>query len=173
MECVPGEDPHRSGRTVADQGGELFYANSNQGPYGGFSQEKTSQWTAPNANDWEVVSIYPFWSKEGKILKLRLDFPVPAESQTNKAVIEIDWIRVADLKLEDQPTIKPSWNIENGGKDAWESPMFSLDAGRIGNWLTIGVSVSGPRTVEFSWMNGRGVFRSTHGGTQAECDRTG
>ena len=62
---------------LLQRGGELFYANSNEGPYGGFSQAKTSQWTAPDANTWEVVSIYPFWSSEGNIVKLRLDFPAP------------------------------------------------------------------------------------------------
>ena len=146
---------------LLQRGGELFYANSNEGPYGGFSQAKTSKWTAPDANTWEVVSIYPFWSKEGNIIKLRLDFPAPAENQINKAVVEIDWIEVVDLKLESQPQIKPSWTVENGTKDTWESPMFSLDAEQIGNWLTIGASVDAPRTVEFSWMNERGVFYST------------
>ena len=141
--------------------GELFYANSEEGPYGGFSQAKTSKWKAPDAGTWEVVSIYPFWSKEKNIIKLRLDFPAPAENQVNKAVVEIDWIKVVDLKLESQPAVKPSWNIEDGAKDTWESPMFSLDAEQIGSWLTLGASVDAPRSVEFSWMNPRGVFYST------------
>jgi len=141
--------------------GELFYANSNEGPYGGFSQEKTSSWTAPDANTWAVISIYPFWSREGNIIKLRLDFPVPADNQMNKVAVEIDWIKVVDLKLESQPEIKPSWVVGNGAKDTWESPMFALDAEEIGNWLTIGAAVETPRSIEFSWMNGRGVFHST------------
>lgn len=146
---------------LLQRGGELFYANSNEGPYGGFSQAKTGKWTAPDANTWEVISIYPFWSREGNIIKLRLDFPVPAENQMNKAVVEIDWIEIADLKLESQPAIKPSWNVDNGAKDTWESPMFSLDTEHIGSWLTISTSVDAPRSVEFSWMNQRGVFYST------------
>ncbi len=141
--------------------GELFYANSNEGPFGGFSQSKTSKWTAPDANKWEIINIYPFWSREGQITKLRLDFPVPAENQLNKAVVEIDWIRIVDLKLESQPEIKPSWIIENGKTDSWDSPVFSLDAEQIGNWLTINASLDAPRSVEFSWMNERGVFYST------------
>ncbi len=146
---------------LPQRGGELFYANSNEGPYGGFSQAKTGKWTAPDANTWEVVRIYPFWSQEGKILKLRFDLPAPAENQVNKAVVEIDWIEVADLKLESQPEIKPSWSVENGVKDNWESPMFSLAAEQIGNWLTIGASADAPRSVEFSWMNQQGDFYST------------
>ncbi|MCZ7586709.1 MAG: hypothetical protein M5R36_27110 [Deltaproteobacteria bacterium] len=39
--------------------------------------------------------------------------------------------------------------------------MFSLDAEKIGNWLTVGASASGPRSVEFSWMNDQGAFYST------------
>jgi hypothetical protein len=46
-------------------------------------------------------------------------------------------------------------------KDTWESPMFSLAAEQIGSWLTISASVDAPRSVEFSWMNERGVFYST------------
>ena len=141
--------------------GELFYANSEEGPFGGFSQAKTSRWTAAEANTWEIVKIYPFWSKEGRIIKLRLDFPAPAESQINKAVVEVDWIAIVDLKLETQPAIEPSWIAENGETDSWQSPMFSLDAEKIGNWLTIRASVDAPRSVAFSWMNGRGVFYST------------
>ena len=39
--------------------------------------------------------------------------------------------------------------------------MFSLDAEQIGNWLTINASLDAPRSVEFSWMNERGIFYST------------
>ncbi|NLY00036.1 MAG: hypothetical protein GXY83_28390 [Rhodopirellula sp.] len=146
---------------LLQRGGELFYANSDEGPYGGFSQAKTGRWTAPDANTWQTISIYPFWSKEGKITKLRLDFPAPAENQIDKAVVEIDWIEIVDLKLESQPAIQPSWIVENGETDSWQSPMFSLDAEQIGNWLTIHASVDAPQSVEFSWMNDRGVFYST------------
>jgi len=145
---------------LGQRGGELFYSNSSVGLYGGYSQDKTSQWTAPEANAWEVVSIYPFWSREGKIIQLRLDFPAPSASQLNRAAIEIDWIELADLKLESQPEITPSWDIKNGAQDNWESPMFSLDTGKIGNWLTIRASADAPRDAEFSWMNERGVFAS-------------
>ena len=102
--------------------GELFYANSDEGPYGGFSQTKTSRWTAPDANEWDIVDIYPFWSKEGKIIKLRLDFPATGENQFNKTAIEVDWIKIVDLKLESQPPIKPSWTIENGKTDPGSRP---------------------------------------------------
>ena len=146
---------------LLQRGGELFYANSNEGPFGGFSQAKTSKWTAPDANTWQIVGIHPFWSKERKISKLRLDFPAPAENQINKQVVELDWVEIVDLKLESQSAIKPSWIIENGGTDSWQSPMFSLNAEQIGNWLTIDASVDAPRSVEFSWMNERGVFYST------------
>jgi hypothetical protein len=143
------------------QGGELFYANSNQGPYGGFSQAKTSRWTAPEANQWGIVQVFPFWNKEVRIIKLRLDFPPPAEDQVNKASIEVDWIEVADLNLDNTPPIRPSWTLDEETKDDWESPLFSLDSAEIGSWLTIGANVTAPQTVEFSWMNSRGDFHST------------
>ncbi len=146
---------------LSQRRGELFYTNSNEGRFGGFSQAKTRTWTAPDANTWGIVNIYPFWSSEGRIIKLRLDFPAPTENQINKAVVEIDWIKIVDLKLESQPEIKPSWTIKDDKTDSWDSPMFSLDAEQIGSWLTIGISLDAPRSVEFSWMNGHGVFYST------------
>ena len=150
--------------------GELFYANSSEGPYGGFSQAKTGRWTAADANAWEVISIYPFWSSEGRITKLRLDFPVPAENQIDKAIVEVDWIEVSDLKLESQAEVRPSWTMEDDAQGAWESPLFNLDAERIGNWLTIGA------------VGGRCAFRGIlvderarcvlfdQPGTQEQCD---
>ncbi len=146
---------------LLQRGGELFFASSTEGPYGGFSQDKTSQWTAPDANQWDVVNIYPFWNDEKQIVKLRLDFPALADNQFNKAAIEIDWIEVADLKLESQPEINPTWTMESGAKKRWESPMFSLETEKIGAWLTIGAEVKAPQAVEFSWMNDRGGFAST------------
>lgn len=146
---------------LSQRGGELFYANSDAGPFGGFSQAKAIPWTAADSNAWKVIDIYPFWSNEQKITKLRFDFPAPADSQVGRATVEIDWIKIVDLKLENQSTIKPAWVIENGQADSWESPMFSLDAEQIGSWLTIDVSVDAPRAVEFSWMNDAGIFNST------------
>ncbi|TWU31336.1 glycoside hydrolase family 99-like domain-containing protein [Novipirellula artificiosorum] len=141
--------------------GELFYANSNEGPYGGFSQAKTSHWTAAEANTWQTINIYPFWSREGRITKLRLDFPALTENQFNKAIVEVDWIKIIDLKLENQPDIKPAWTIHPNATDSWESPLFSLGTEQIGNWLTIDMSADTPCSGEFSWMNERGVFHST------------
>ena len=145
---------------LLQRGGELFYANSNEGPYGGFSQDKTSQWTTPDANTWDVVSIYPFWTSEGPIIKLRLDFPVLAESQMNKAAVEIDLIEVADLKLESQPEIKPSWNIANGEGHLGIAPVLP-ERGANRKLAHYRHLVDAPQSVEFSWMNERGVFCST------------
>ena len=145
---------------VSQPRGELFYASSDAGPFGGFSQAKAVPWTAPESNAWKVIDIYPFWSNEQKITKLRFDFPAPAESQLGKATVEIDWIKIIDLKLETQSEIKPAWVIDNSKADSWDSPMFSLDTEKIGSWLTFSASVDAPRSVEFSWMNDAGVFHS-------------
>ncbi len=146
---------------LSGRAGELFYANSNAGPFGGYSQAKAVPWTAPESNAWKVIDIYPFWSNEQQITKLRLDFPAPAESQIDKGAVEIDWIRIVDLKLETQSEIKPAWVIDNDRANSWDSPMFSLDTEQIGSWLTINADVGAPRSVEFSWMNAAGVFHST------------
>lgn len=146
---------------LGNRSGELFYANDNSGPYNGYSQEKTVGWTAGDANEWKDIKIYPFWEKQGKITKLRFDFPVPADEQLGKARFEIDWIRIIDLKMEKVAPIQPVWKLDGKPVVEWESPMFTLDTEKIGSWLSVEAAGGCGQTVEFAWMDDKCVFRST------------
>lgn len=53
--------------------GQLFWTGTTEGPYGGFSQEKTTPFNLAGTGEWETVFLLPFWQAEGRIIKLRLD----------------------------------------------------------------------------------------------------
>ncbi|MGQ9609149.1 MAG: glycoside hydrolase family 99-like domain-containing protein [bacterium] len=67
---------------------ELFYANTNEGRFGGYSQEQSLRFHVPASKDWQIVNISPFWGALGKTIKFRLD---PANGHH-----QIDWIRIVE-----------------------------------------------------------------------------
>jgi hypothetical protein len=59
----------------ADKGGrgELFWTGETTGPYGGFSQEKSTAFAVAGDSVMQDVVLFPFWQTEGTIRQLRLD----------------------------------------------------------------------------------------------------
>ncbi|MDO4569606.1 MAG: glycoside hydrolase family 99-like domain-containing protein [Planctomycetia bacterium] len=116
--------------------GEFFYANSHEGPFGGFSQEKSTKWIV--SKDPSVVSsrFFPKWCNEGKVIKLRLDLGSPTPDVWGKK-IKLDFIRIIDLNYEELPKSGPRWDF------AKETPTMA--------WRAEGGSVWGANeTVEVS-----------------------
>ena len=138
--------------------GELFYANDNSGPYGGYSQAKTARWVCGDANQWVDVDIYPFWGKQGKIIKLRFDFPAFPNEMFNQVQFEIDWIKIVDLQLEKLQNVKPGWTMDQDRTLSWSSPFFSADCS-AGSWFSIEAQGNG-QVLDISWMNGQGDFQT-------------
>lgn len=62
-------------RVKADRDGvfELFWTETTEGPYGGFSQEKVTRIGVRGDGQWRTVRVFPFWQRAGKIVKLRFD----------------------------------------------------------------------------------------------------
>jgi hypothetical protein len=62
-------------RLKADKPGtfELFWSGTTQGPFGGLSQEKSSRFQVVGDGKWHVYRVFPFWQKERRIVRLRLD----------------------------------------------------------------------------------------------------
>ncbi len=87
-------------RLKADSPGtwELFYANTDEGRFGGYSQDQSFRFHIPSSEDWQIVSISPFWGALGKTIKFRLD---PANGH-----YQIDWIRVIEVV---EPASALSW----------------------------------------------------------------
>jgi hypothetical protein len=99
--------------------GELFWTGTTEGPYGGFTQEKTTRFTVPGDNAWHDIVLTPFWQGEGVIRKLRLDL-------YDAAAFDIDHIRI--LTWDDgEPPVSDVYAWEFGGDpSAWEIQPGSL-----------------------------------------------
>ena len=61
----------------ATQDGEvqLFWTETLEGHYGGFSEKKAYRFAVPGDDRFHVHRIHPFWHAAGKIVRLRLDPP--------------------------------------------------------------------------------------------------
>jgi len=62
-------------RMMADRSGmlEVFWSETHEGPYGGFSQEKVTRIGVQGDGAWHTYRAFPFWQKAGKITQLRFD----------------------------------------------------------------------------------------------------
>ena len=100
-------------RIKADRAGsgELFFTGTEEGRYGGFSQDRSRRFHVPGDNVFRDVVVFPFWQAEGRIVKLRLDL-------YDGARFEIDSITIRDWGDSGNPVAdKYAWNLQDG--DAW------------------------------------------------------
>jgi len=134
-------------RTNSSGTGELYYANSTEGPYGGFSPAKIAPWDAVGDEKFHVYRIYPNWAPEKKIVKLRLDFPNLIPGSTDGFWYELDWVRIVDLDFAKAPAVKPDWNF-TAIKDGWTAPDGSQAEPGTNGWKVSGAIESNPLTLD-------------------------
>ncbi|MBR0193627.1 MAG: glycoside hydrolase family 99-like domain-containing protein [Thermoguttaceae bacterium] len=117
-------------KTVPTQG-ELFFTNTNEGPYGGFSGQKMKQFPLPADGQFHTCRVVPGWVPEKRIIKLRLDPGTPQDDEFGKAGFEIDYVRVLDLNYRDLVPVIPEWDFTRPAlPDGW---TFLPDgSGKIG-----------------------------------------
>lgn len=85
-------------------GGECFWTNTTEGKYGGFSGEKRTRFEVV-AGDWQTYRLEPYWQAEGKIIRLRFDFP---EQQAGRYAIK-------SLRVIEYPAHgKVAWQADAG-----------------------------------------------------------
>ncbi|MEK7676164.1 MAG: glycoside hydrolase family 99-like domain-containing protein [Verrucomicrobiota bacterium] len=92
---------------------EAFWSNTNQGRYGGFSQDKSTRFNVAGDNQWHSYRIFPFWHPEGKIVRLRFDV-------YDGATFAVDFIRIAQLPMP-PPAEAADFDFTRGGQ-GWQ-PM--------------------------------------------------
>jgi len=124
--------------------GELFLSKDLEGKFGGLSQEKSTPFKVRGDNQWEEITIMPFWQKEGAIRQLRLDL-------YDDAQFAIDWIRVLEWGEGRTPAADVySWTFEGGKPDAWRihtgcsdffAPPLDVSLGERG-WVNVRLSSS-------------------------------
>ncbi|MCC6696682.1 MAG: glycoside hydrolase family 99-like domain-containing protein [Candidatus Hydrogenedentes bacterium] len=93
--------------------GELFWTGTEEGPFGGFSQERSQRWEVAGDGEFHEVPVFPFWQAEGTIKKLRLDL-------FDGAHFEIDSISVRTWGTDQEPiTGLYFWNFASG--NPWQT----------------------------------------------------
>lgn len=97
-------------RIRADKAGacELFWTGTSEGRYGGFSQNKTTDFKMKGTGEWEEIALLPFWHTEKTIRKFRFDM-------YGDAHFELDSIRVISREGGEVPvTDQYSWAAAAG-----------------------------------------------------------
>ncbi len=160
--------------------GELYFTNTTESPYGGFSPKKIAKWDAIGDGRFHVYRIFPNWSAEKKIIKLRLDFPNLPQGDVPDVQYELDWVRIVDLNFAKAPAVKPDWNfasVKDGwtpidvskvvpGADGWkingeiESKPITLDVDEYGGWISLELSVDKGKTATLEFLSNSGGFGS-------------
>lgn len=52
---------------------EIFWSNTIETPYGGFMPGKSTRFAVRGDGQWHTYRVFPFWQKEGRIVRLRFD----------------------------------------------------------------------------------------------------
>ncbi|MEI7731149.1 MAG: glycoside hydrolase family 99-like domain-containing protein [Verrucomicrobiota bacterium] len=115
--------------------GELFWSNTQEGKYGGFTSEKVTRYTATGGTNWQTIRLLPFWQTEKRIMRLRLDV-------YDGTRFELASIRIVDLMTDAAP-VKPDFDFTQGGC-GW----LPLD-GATGTTNKLGVIVGLPTSRSF------------------------
>lgn len=101
-------------RTPRGGSAELFWTQTLEGQYGGFSQQKCCAFEIRSGDEFRVYRVYPFWHAAGKIIRLRLDPPATGR-------FAIEWIRIVDEATPSRSAAK-SWQFRSAthGWRAWQ-----------------------------------------------------
>jgi len=167
-------------RLRTDCGGdaEIFWTNTTESPYGGFSPGKETHFTIRGDGQWHEYRIFPFWQAEKRIILLRLDLPRPADQDKGRRTFALDWIRIAELPKNDGET-PTAWDFTQG-QAGWEavgaessgmaggawtaqgladdkvllrSPIAPFSADAAGDWVVVEMALDRGRTASISWAS--------------------
>ena len=140
--------------------GDLFWSGTEEGKYGGFSEEKKTGFQVCGDVSWEEIAIFPFWQSEGDIIQLRLDLYEGAH-------FEIDSIHILSWGEGKEPItdtfawrfagdLSP-WKIQSQSSRFFSPPLRLSVADK--NWISIRLrsEVEGSASVLWSTANSRGA----------------
>ncbi len=145
----------------ADQPGlvEIFWTETREGPYGGFSQEKVSRFSVLGDGKWHTYRVFPFWQKAGRIIRLRFDpfggarfalgsmrileWPVPKPSSAS-LIMPRDAALMVPLHYVTARTTTNGLVLERSAEDGFAlAPLPSLDADAL-TCISVEASASKP-----------------------------
>ncbi|MBN2450039.1 MAG: glycoside hydrolase family 99-like domain-containing protein [Lentisphaeria bacterium] len=166
-------------KTDCGGSGQLYYTNTTETQYGGFSPGKAVAFPVVGDNLWHVLRILPFWQAEGKVILIRVDLPTPAPQDKGRLGFAIEWVRIVEEPAPAATAGQPTWDL-GADPDGWTveggtaatpvggewrlraaedrnlligSPLLRFDAGTAGEWVTVEMALDRGRTAALSWAS--------------------
>lgn len=156
LPATPFQEVHMRLKCSQAGQGQLFFSNTTDPPYDGFSGSKLVTFTVTAADTWEEIRIRPFWQGEETVIHIRFDPPGHTE-------FKLDWLRIVERGTGGTPVAQTRWDWDGGppqgwrpsGATAWQSPLLDADSAAL-PWLRLSLAAD---------VEGRGVVRWASGST--------
>lgn len=95
-------------------GGEIYYTNTLDTQYAGFSPGKSVPFQVIGDGQWHDYVLYPFWQAEKKLILVRLDLPRPPAADYGKVGFALDYLRIVDLGTPPKSEGEGNWDFTRG-----------------------------------------------------------
>jgi hypothetical protein len=173
-------------KTDCGGSGQIFFTNTTETKYGGFTPGKNVNWQVNGDGQWHTYTIYPFWGAEKKIIMIRLDLARAEGAQKGKATFALDWLRIVGLDEPPKRSKPPVWTFPGsqelkpanslsakpgpnglvlaaGDNDAWlESPYMSFPADE-GLWAVVRLATTAGDAATLTWISSETSNRQQKG----------
>jgi hypothetical protein len=115
---------------------QIFYSGTNEGRFGGYRERWSIRFHVPASEDWQTISVSPFWKALGNTIKMRVD---PANGN-----YQIDWIRIVETDAQDASWRSRSWWSDQNVKSlAVDEGALTAEASRGGATVLTSVDIDG------------------------------
>jgi hypothetical protein len=131
--------------------GELFFTGTEEGQYGGFSQERSRRFHVEGDGAFHDIAVFPFWQAEKQIVKLRLDL-------YDDAHFEIDSIAVRSWGDVENPVTGTfdwaandlsNWRVIENSREIFAPPLRLAIEDR--GWATIELQSASDTVATLLW----------------------
>ena len=179
IKAKPWQYVEITAKTDADGGGTIFYTNTNDTAFDGFSPKVNVSMRFTGDNQWQTYTVTPGWTQQD-IIKLRLDFPAVYNDDKGKKSFVVKRIRIMEPDYESTPATTPRWSFRNGSAGwsadadsaltskadslrvssgspeshpAISSGPVNVDSFEHGTWLNLTMAASAGREARLSWIS--------------------
>ena len=133
-------------RTDCPGKGQIFFTNTTESKYGGFSPKKNVSWKVIGDGQWHTYTVYPFWGNEKKIIMVRLDLARAEGAAKGSATFELDWLRIVETPAPDRLAKPPVWAFPAA------LPQFTATGALRAETGETGVTLAAPEAD--AWLDG-------------------
>ncbi len=87
-------------RTDAPGTAQIFFTNTTETQYGGFSPGQSISFQLIADGEWHDYTVQPYWEALGTLIKLRLDLPHLTKSDLGRYTFDADSIRITQAQSD-------------------------------------------------------------------------